>query len=151
MTTIPERHVAACHWRIYRKAIVLCCAWKQRVVPVQCKAWKCYESSCWWQKMIAKTFFPPFEQKNQLLGYGSDYVINFAMNINWIHGRTDRRKLHVAMTMFLWKLSQANWVSLGDETSCVDVQNQWFKWIFNTWKYIINLYYDRTYHMMITS
>ena len=26
----------------------------QKAVPVHCKAWGCYQSSCWWQKTMAK-------------------------------------------------------------------------------------------------
>jgi len=28
----------------------LYCAQKQKAVPVQCKAWSCYESFCWWNQ-----------------------------------------------------------------------------------------------------
>ena len=93
MTTINAEQVTASHGRDQKKKSlhVLHCAQKQKAVPVQCKAWSCCESFCWWKRWpksysvlctvsLALIWFLSATTLNTWLGKASSGFLNLIMH-----------------------------------------------------------------------
>ena len=76
------RHKTPVLYHRDQKKASLCRAQKQKTVPVQFKAWRHYEFSCWWWKMMEKKF-PP--SSTRFLGCLCKAILCFQVSLNTPH------------------------------------------------------------------